>query len=107
MRALKVQPVLTTDAPPTLFCRPVRRGATLVVHLLNLNVDTESDTATPVGPCRLSIPLPAGQTAGAVRLLSPDGPAGGQVLTAQVGQGLVTVNVPGVRIWSLVAVALK
>ncbi|NQU10909.1 hypothetical protein HQ590_08975 [bacterium] len=97
--------VLETTAPPTVFIRPIRHGDRLVVHLLNLDYDDGQDKVRPVGPFRLVVPLPAGTTKvdGEVELLTPDEPQTGKPITHRVKDGCLTLQVPSLKIWSLLS----
>lgn len=102
-------PRLQTDAPRSLFIRPVRKGQQMVVHLLNLDYDGDADQSHPCGAFGLTIPLPTGteKLAGPVTLMSPDGDQKDVTLEGKVEQGAVTVTVPGVRVWSLISLTGK
>ncbi len=102
-------PQLETDAPSTVFVRPVRRDGQVVIHLLNLNYDDGQDRVEPTGDFRLAVPLPPGaaEVDGSVRLLTPDAEREQIVLPHSLRDGRVEVRVPELRIWSLVVFTAK
>ncbi len=99
--SLRGVPRLATNAPDTVFVRPVRQGNRLVVHLLNLNWDDDLDRVSPAGPVKLSLPVPTGARPAGVTLCSPDQPAD-RPLAVTVQDGVATVEVPELKVWSLV-----
>jgi len=97
-------PQLETDAPATVFIRPVLKPDGLVVHLLSLDYNDGEDKVDPVGPFHLAIPLPGPNKTmnGPVRLLTPDADQAETTLPHKTRDGRVEIEVPGVRIWSCV-----
>ncbi len=104
-QALMGVPHLETTAPATVQIRPYRHGQQVIVQLLNVDLDADKDEMKPCAPFAVSVPLPAGtkRLAGVVTLSSPDGGQQDITLTAEVRQGVVTVKVPGLHIWSIIS----
>jgi hypothetical protein len=98
-----------TDAPATLFIRPVRKADRMIVHLLNLDYDGGQEKMNPTGAFHLSLRLPADRKtlAGSVLLATPDHPGPDKVVPHRVRAGRLEVDVPPVRIWSVLHYQVK
>jgi hypothetical protein len=94
---------IETDAPSTVFIRPVRFSDRMVVHLLNYDYDGGQDKINPVGGFRLALRLPGDckNVNGDVMLATPDAPGQETVLPHRLADGRIEVQVPKLHIWSV------
>ena len=96
---------ITTDAPPTVFVNPMRKGDELLVHLVNFDWDAAEDTMNLVGPITLDIALAQGEAAPAhATLASPDAVDAELTVTAEAGRARLTV--PELTTWAIVRLKL-
>jgi hypothetical protein len=100
---------IETDAPSTVFIRPVRLGDRMVLHLLNMDYDGGQDKVNPAAKFRLALRLPANcqGVARDVILASPDAQGPDVLLPHTMADGRLQVEVPQLRIWSILHFKLQ
>lgn len=100
---------IETDAPATVFIRPVRLGDRMVIHLLNCDYDGGEERIKPVGRIKLNMRLPddASGLKGDAMLATPDAPESDVVLPSRVSNGRVAMELPQLRIWSIVHFSIQ
>lgn len=96
VRQLGPDPVLSTDAPPTVAMVCWKNNNRTIVHLLNCAYDPAADRVEPVGSFKLQVQGPARRAT----LHSPDVKAS-RSLTLQSEGRRVSCLVPGIQIYSV------
>ena len=100
---------IETNAPPTVFVRPVRKGDLLIFHLVNHDYDGATKTINRAGPFRLAVRLPKdnGASESRVVLASPDHPGGDIPLSYRSRNGWLEVQIPELRVWNILYIRLQ
>ena len=100
---------IETDAPVTVFVRPVKKDNQIIVQLLNLDCGGGIDGINEVKPFRLSVKLDRDFKGleGPVILSSPDRGETDAEIEYAVRNGRVEMRIPGLHVWSIVHFKVK